>query len=184
MAIQDEVRLLTDAIEGLNLSIDCVAQSLSGRPRTGQKTTRGTTAEVQRKEIAKAHTTMLHVQSKLHGALRKLKADGRTLRPDAIHSGMAHHRAINSHKRLAHADNEDGFVVGDEVMIVHAQDRHKNHGRCGLVVGTTPKYVYLSLLPMRGTFSYQRADSFCIIDIRHHGNIAVGVQYPHPLNLV
>ena len=96
MATQDKVRLITDVIEGLNLSIDCVAQSLSDRPRPGQKSTRGTASIVQQKEIANAYTTMLGVQAKLHLTLRELQADTRPLRPEAVHTGMTHHQAITA----------------------------------------------------------------------------------------
>ena len=75
MPTEKRINIVNEVIEGVNLSLDGISQSLSACPRPGQKATRGNASKVQCKELKKVYSTLLDVQCMLQSHLRQLQPE-------------------------------------------------------------------------------------------------------------
>ena len=102
-----------------------------------------------------AYCTLLDVERDLFTLKHQIdNEEDEDVPPNVWGLGAVHFRGINHHLKLSHDQNEDGFYVGDEVIIKHSADRHGNDGRYGAVVGTTSQYLYIVLSSFVGTSHY------------------------------
>ena len=151
MAVMSKGNKVADIIASVRITLDALAQAQSSTARPGMHTTRETRSRLQRKEVRKAYCTLLDVERDLFTLKRQIdNEEDEDVPPNVGGRGAVHFRGINRHLKLSHDQNEDGFFVGDEVVIEHPADPHGNNGRSGAVVGTTTQYLYIVLSPLVG----------------------------------
>ena len=145
---------VADIIASVRITLDALAQAQSSTARPGMHNTRETRSRLQRKEVRKAYCTLLDVERELFTLKRRIDNEQDEVVPRNVCEGDVHFRGINRHLKLSHDQNEDGFYVGDEVIIKHSADRHGNDRRYGAVVGTTAQYLYIVLYSLVGISHY------------------------------
>ena len=164
MTVMSKGAKLADIIASVHITLDALAQAQSSNARPGMHNTRETRGRLQRKEVRKAYCNLLDVEQELFTLKRQIENEEDVVLPRNVRDGDAHFRGINRHMKLSHDLNEDGFFIGDEVVIEHPADSHGNNGRSGAVVGTTPQFLYIVLSPLVGVpqNTVKKMSKFCV----------------------
>ena len=165
MAVRSTGAKLADIIASVHITLDALAQAQSSLARPGMRNTRETRSGHQRKEVKNAYCTLLDVERDLFTLKRQIdNEEDEDIPPNVWGLGAVRFRGIGRHLKLSHNMNEDGFVVGDQVIIKHEADNHGNYGRYGGVVGTTAQYLYIVLYSLVGISHYtvKKMSKYCV----------------------